>query len=96
MLLEIYQQRQEYTRQSKNGNTHKYYRNRSMAILKCDSCSVSFERPVREMDHRRLSPEYTHVCPNCNPKKYAQSKGVESRRFWNTTVDLDIGIDKIK
>ena len=47
------------------------------------------------MDHRRLSPEYTHVCPNCNPKQYAQSKGVERRRFWNTTVDLDIDIDKI-
>lgn len=95
MLLEIKQVRIEYTRLSKHGTKHSYFRNRSMAVLKCDSCSSTFERAVKQMDHRRLSPEYTHVCPNCNPKKYAQSKGAESRRFWNTTVDLDIDIDKI-
>jgi hypothetical protein len=47
------------------------------------------------MDYRRLDAGYTHVCPNCKPKQFAQNKGVESRRFWNTTADLDIGIDKI-
>lgn len=96
MLLEIKQVRIEYARHSKNGKEHTYFRNRSVAILKCDCCGTTFERAVKEMDHRRLSAEYTHVCPNCNPKKYAQGKGVESRRFWNTTVDLDIGLDKIK
>jgi hypothetical protein len=95
MLLEIKQVRTEYTRLSKNGTEHTYFRNRSTAVLKCDSCAITFERTLKQMDHRRLSPEYTHVCPNCNPKQYAQSKGVERRRFWNTTVDLDIDIDKI-
>ena len=95
MLLEIKQVRIEYTRLSKNGTPHTYFRNRSVAVLKCDSCSTTFERSVKEMDHRRLSTEHTHVCSNCNPKQYAQRKAVESRRFWNTTVDLDIDLDKI-
>ena len=96
MLLKVYLQKKEYTRKSKNGHIHTYYRNQSVAVLKCDSCNIEFERPVKKMDHRRLGSEYTHVCPNCNPKQFAQNKGVESRRFWNTTVDLEIEIDKIK
>ena len=95
MLIEIKQVRTEYTRLSKNGNKHVYFRNRNMAVLKCDCCTITFERPVREMDTKRLGAGYTHVCPNCNPKQFAQSKGVECRRFWNTTVDLDVDIDKI-
>jgi hypothetical protein len=95
MLLEIKKLQTKYTRLSKNGIEHTYFRNCNIAILKCDCCSSTFERPAREMDPRRLSVEYSHVCPNCNPKKFAQKKGVEGRRFWNTRVDLDIDIDKI-
>jgi hypothetical protein len=95
MLIEIKQVQTEYTRLSKNGKEHSYFRNRSTAVLQCDSCFTTFERPVREMDSKRLGAGYTHVCPNCNPKQFAQSKGVEGRRFWNTTVDLDVDIDKI-
>ena len=31
-----------------------------------------------------------HVCPSCNPKQFAQAKGVERRRLWNIPVDSDI------
>jgi hypothetical protein len=95
MLLEIYQCRIEYTRLSKKGTPHTYFRNRKVALLCCDCCKTKFERPVKEMDHRRLTSNNTHVCANCNPKQFAQNKGVESRRFWNTTVDLDKDIDSI-
>ena len=95
MLLGIYQIRKEYSRLSKNGKAHTYFRKCSMALLLCDCCEQKFERPVKQMDHRRLTTEYTHVCPNCNPKKFAQSKGVESRKFWGTTVDLDKGFDSL-
>ena len=47
------------------------------------------------MDPRRLTVEHSHVCAECNQKQYAQSKGVENKRFWNTTVDLDRDIDSI-
>ena len=95
MLVQIYQVQTEHSRISKNGKTHSYFRNQKIAVLLCDCCKTKFERPVREMDHRRLSTEYTHVCPKCNQKSFAQSKGADSRRFWNTTVDLDIDLDKI-
>lgn len=95
MLVKVYQVKVEYIRNSKHGQPHKYFRTRNVAVLKCDSCSQEFERRVSSMDHRRLTTEYSHVCPGCNPKKFAQSKGVEGRRFWNTTVDLDVDIDTI-
>lgn len=92
MLLEIYQVRIEYSRNSKTGKTHTYFRKRSMARLLCDGCGTIFERAVKQMDPRRLTDEHTHVCPTCDTKRFAQSKGAESRRFWNTTVDRDIGL----
>ena len=95
MLLEIRQVQTEYSRSSKSGTPHSYIRKHAVAILSCDACHLQFERRVRDMDPRRLTADHSHVCPNCNPKQYAQSKGVESRRFWNTTVDLDKNIDEL-
>lgn len=95
MLLEIYNLRIEYSRTSGQGKVHAYFRNRKMARLLCDSCQAAFERPVGQMDPRRLTRDHTHICPNCDTKRFAQSKGVENRRFWNTTVDLDKGIDEL-
>ena len=95
MLVEIYQIRTEYSRLSKTGKLHTYFRNRSIAVLKCDCCKNNFERPVGQIDYRRLSLDHSHVCPTCNQKKFAQKRSIVSKRFWNTTVDLDIDIDTI-
>jgi hypothetical protein len=95
MLIEIRQVQQEYQRLSKQGIPHTYSRKREIAILQCDSCNTTFERRVRNIDPRRLTADHLHVCGNCNQKRYAQSRGAESRRFWNTTVDLDRDIDSI-
>lgn len=95
MLLEIRQVQTKYSRLSKSGVEHCYVRKHKIAVLLCDSCKTQFTRRVRDMDPRRLTAEHSHVCPACNPKQYAQSKGVESKRFWNTTVDLDRDIDSI-
>jgi hypothetical protein len=95
MLLEIYQVCVEYSRLSKQGKKHTYTRNHKMARLVCDSCARPFERRISQIDPRRLTVNHTHVCSNCNPKQFAQRKGVESRRFWNTTVDLDKDIDSL-
>jgi hypothetical protein len=95
MLIKLYQTQIEYSRPSKHGTDHKYYRNRNMALLKCDCCGNAFERRVSEIDHRRLTTKHLHVCSTCDPKKFAQKKAVESRNFWNTTVDLDIDVDSV-
>ena len=81
-----------HTRNSKLKNAHPYSRVKTVAVLQCDSCQSLFEREQGRMDHRRVSTQYYHVCPNCNPKQFAQKKGVERRQFWNTPVDSDIKI----
>lgn len=95
MLLEIYNVQTQYSRTSNRGTVHTYFRTRKMARLLCDSCQATFERPVGQMDYRRLTQDHTHICSKCDTKRFAQSKGVESRRFWNTTVDRDIDIDSL-
>ena len=95
MLVRVQLVQKEYTRLSKKGIAHKYVRTSQVALLLCDSCGSQFERPVKNMDPRRLSKDCCHVCPNCNQKKFAQKKGVEQRKFWNTTVDLDIDLGSI-
>ena len=95
MLIEIQQTRQEYQRLSKRGTAHTYVRTHKVALLQCDCCELRFTRRIRDMDPRRLTTAHSHVCGECNQKQYAQSKGVESKKFWNTTVDLDQDIDSI-
>jgi DNA-directed RNA polymerase subunit RPC12/RpoP len=92
MFIEIVQVQTEYSRTSKRGKSHKYYRTRKEARLQCDSCGQEFSRPVGRIDPKRLSNEYAHVCPDCDGKRFAQSKGAERRRFWNITVDSDLDI----
>jgi hypothetical protein len=95
MLVLIRQVKKEYHRLSKQGRDHLYFRTHEVAVLQCDSCRTQFERRVRDMDRRRLTVDHVHVCRDCNQKQYAQSKGAESKRFWNITVDLDQDIDSI-
>ena len=85
----------QYTRKSKLGIEHTYTRNKTIVVIRCDSCDAIFERDLGKMDYRRLSNAYTHVCSHCNQKQFAQRKGVERRRFWNISVDTDLDIGKI-
>ncbi len=85
----------EYTRNSKEGRSHTYKRNKTVAIFRCDNCDSLFERELGKMDHRRLSNGYFHVCPKCNPKKFAQEKGAERRSIWDLPVDSELDIGKI-
>lgn len=38
------------------------------------------------MDPKRLTNNVYHVCGDCDAKKFAQEKGVESRRVWDMPV----------
>jgi len=84
-----------YVRKSRLGVEHSYSRTKTLAVLKCDACSNNFEREQGKMNYRRVSIGYQHVCPNCNQKQFAQSRGVESRKLWNLPVDSDIKINKL-
>lgn len=64
-------------------------------MFRCDNCQSIFKREVGSVDPKRLSNNYYHVCTDCNPKQFAQKKGIENRKFWNTSVDSDLDISKI-
>ena len=95
MIVETKSVTTEYTRISKLKKSHAYTRTKTVVVISCDSCQSLFERDVGTMDPRRLDNGYYHVCSNCNPKRFAQSKGVERRKFWDMPIDSDIDIAKI-
>lgn len=84
-----------YVRRSKNNKTHPYKREKSVAVFQCDECHEEFRRDKGKVDPKRLDNSYHHVCPDCDPKRFAQKKGVEQRRRLDTTVDTLLTIDKI-
>jgi len=74
---------QTHTRKSKLGRDHTYSRERTVLLFRCDSCNEMFKREKGSMDPKRISNNYFHVCANCDPKKFAQKKGVENRLLWD-------------
>ena len=84
-----------YVRKSKNGKSHTYKRLRSYAIFECDECHNEFKREKGKVDSKRLDDFYVHVCPSCDPKRFAQRKGVEQRKKLNIKVDSGITIDEL-
>ena len=84
-----------YVRKSKKGKSHPYKRLRSYAIFECDDCHSEFKREKGKVDSKRLDNFYVHVCPDCDPKRFAQRKGVEQRKKLNLSVNTDIRIDEL-
>lgn len=76
----------EYQRPSKLGHSHVYKRKKTVAIFKCDSCGIEFKRDKGSMNPKRLNNNFYHVCSSCDHKRFAQSKGVESKRIWDMPV----------
>lgn len=95
MFVKTIQIKETYTRTSKLNQTHSYTRTKTLALFECDDCGANFQRPLGQMDYRRLSNEYGHVCPNCNPKRFAQKRGAERRKIWNLPADSDLKITEI-
>lgn len=85
----------KYSRQSKLGKSHEYYRKKCIVVLRCDSCGAMFSREKGKLDPKRLSNNYFHVCGNCDPKKFAQKKGVENRKIWDMKASSLNDISKL-
>lgn len=92
MFIKEFTLSKRYERNSKLGKPHEYWRTSTMVVLRCDACMQEFNRPKGSMDPKRLSNSYYHVCGNCDPKKFAQQKGVERRTVWNMKADSLIDI----
>jgi len=83
-----------YTRISKTGLTHDYYRFKSIAVFRCDECDLLFERDLKQIHSKRLSNNYFHVCSNCDAKRFGQKRGVEKKKIWDLPTNADISIGK--
>ena len=84
-----------YTRQSKLGHKHEYVRRKKIAVFRCDSCGDVFRRPRERMSPKRLSNNYFHCCPNCDAKRFAQSKGAERKTIWDRPASSLDDISKL-
>ena len=52
-------------------------------------------RDKGKVDPKRLTDDYTHVCPKCDPKRFAQKQGVKQRKKLNLRIDSMIDITSI-
>jgi hypothetical protein len=86
MYLGIEYTQTQHIRASKKGNYHTYFRKKCIVTFQCDSCHGVFKRDKGDIDPKRLANNYYHVCGDCDAKKFAQSKGVESRKVWDMPV----------
>ena len=94
MFLKTIQQLTKYVRTSKLGHEHEYERTKTLAIFRCDECDEEFQRDLKHMDHKRLSNNYFHVCANCDPKRFAQRKGVERKKIWDMPASTTLPVGK--
>lgn len=85
----------EYTRTSKNGNIHTYKRSRRTVFFICDNCDREFSRPREQMDPKRLSNNYFHVCPDCNSKKFAQRRSIERKKSWDLLASSSLPVSRL-
>jgi hypothetical protein len=76
----------QHVRTSSCGKAHPYFRKQTVVVLRCDACQEVFTRPKGSMSPSRLNNDVYHVCGCCDAKKFAQEKGVESRKVWDMPV----------
>lgn len=94
MFLRIRTQISEYVRISKTGLEHIYTRSKTVAVFRCDECDKIIERDLKHVDKKRLSNNYFHCCSNCNPKRFAQRKGVEQKKIWDMPASTTLPVGK--
>ena len=94
MFLKTKRQRTTHSRTSKLGLTHTYERIKTIAEFRCDNCDTEFERDIRNVNRKRLSNNYFHVCENCDAKRFAQRKGVEQKKIWDLPASTTLPVGK--
>jgi hypothetical protein len=95
MFIREYTLKKMYERASKLGKLHKYYRDVTMVVLRCDCCNIEFERPRGSMDPKRISNNYFHVCENCDAKSFAQKMGITRKKIWDMPASSNLDISKL-
>lgn len=94
MFLKFIKENNEYTRTSKKGEKHSYHRTKTLAVLRCDECDTIFNRDLKKFHSKRASNNFFHVCDRCNPKKFAQRKGIEKKKIWDLPASTELPVGK--
>jgi hypothetical protein len=94
MFLKIETQENQYLRHSKCGLEHAFSRKKTLAVFRCDNCDSEFQRDLKHMDRKRLSNNYFHCCSGCDPKRFAQRKGVEQKKIWDMPASTTLPVGK--
>jgi protein-arginine kinase activator protein McsA len=94
MFLKTETQENQYLRHSKCGVAHTFSRKKTLAIFRCDNCDDEFQRDLKHMDRKRLSNNYFHCCSGCDPKRFAQRKGVEQKKIWDMPASTTLPVGK--
>jgi len=94
MFLKTETQQNQYIRYSKCGKEHVYYRNKTVALFRCDNCDQEFTRDLKHIDRKRLSNNYFHCCSKCDAKRFAQRKGVEQKKIWDLPASVELPVSK--
>ncbi len=94
MFIKKETQREKFTRTSKLGRVHSYYRDKTVAVFSCDNCDEIFRRPLKKISSKRLSNNYFHCCSDCDNKRFAQRKGVERKKIWDMPASVDLPVGK--
>ena len=95
MFIREFKKQTHHTRISKTGKEHSYTREITYCVFRCDCCDEEFIRARGNMNPKRLSNNYFHVCKNCDSKRFAQKKGVERKQVWNLSASSDLPISKL-
>jgi len=95
MFLRLEYQQTLHTRPSKLGLDHTYSRQKTIVIFRCDNCSEVFARDKGQIDSKRLSNNYFHVCSNCDAKRFAQKRGKDRKKVWDLPASSLIDISHI-
>lgn len=67
---------------SKLGKKHICKRVKTIYVFACDQCSNQFTRSKGQIELKRISNYYKHVCNDCEPKKFAQKQGAIQRKIF--------------
>jgi hypothetical protein len=94
MFLKTETQENQYLRHSKCGVAHSFSRKKTVAVFLCDNCDQEFARDLKHMDRKRLSNNYFHCCADCDPKRFAQRKGVEQKKIWDMLASTTLPVGK--
>jgi len=95
MFIGEHIQKTQFSRKSKAGLEHKYYRNSTELIFRCDCCNEIFKRLRGKMDPNRINNNVFHVCGNCDAKRFAQRKGQERKAVWDLPASSALDISKL-